>query len=133
MSNADTDESFGHSDGNGEAATYPNRVGSPSSPNQSLAEWFNPAALASPTLGTFGTNPRNSLRGPDLTDFDFALSKSWGCPGWESGKLMLRMDSINIFNHPSFRNPNNTIGGGDAISGTTITGRTVMLTGRFQF
>ena len=93
---------------------------------------------------TFGNNPRNSLRGPDLTDVDFSLAKTWGMPGWEQGKLQLRMDAINVLNHPSFRNPSNdlnpnalTSGVPDpsvgAISGTTITGRIVQLSARFSF
>ena len=73
---------------------------------QSLNQWFNQQAYASPAVNTFGTNPRNSLRGPDLLNFDFSLAKSWSIPGWESGKLQLRMDANNIFNHPAFSLPN---------------------------
>jgi hypothetical protein len=54
------------------------------------------------------------------------------------------MDAQNIFNHPSFQNPSNALnptalstGIADPsvaqITATTITGRTVMLTGRFSF
>ncbi len=113
---------------------YPNRVGSPSASNQTITQWFNPAAYAAPSPNTFGTNPRNSLRGPDLTDLDFALGKSWSLPKWEQGKLSLRMDAINLFNHPSFENPSGDIGSGAGrITGTVITGRIVQLSARLSF
>jgi hypothetical protein len=54
------------------------------------------------------------------------------------------MDAENIFNHPSFQNPSNSLNPTALSTGipdpsvaqvtaTTITGRTVMLTGRFSF
>ena len=136
--------SLGGSDGNGQAALYPNRIGNPHAAKQSLSQWYNQLAYAAPPVNTFGTNPRNSLRGPDLSNFDFSLAKSWSIPGWESGKVQLRMDAENVFNHPSFRNPSNKLnptalstGIADPsvaqVTATTITGRTVMLTGRFSF
>jgi Carboxypeptidase regulatory-like domain len=118
-------------------ALYPDLVGNPHVSNQSINQWFNSSAYAAPALNTFGDNKRNSLRGPDLTDVDFSLAKSWGIPRWEQGKLQLRMDAINVLNHPSFRNPFNQIsptgGGAGGISGTTITGRTLQLSARFSF
>ncbi len=136
--------SLGGSDGNSQAALYPNRAGNPHAAKQSINQWFNQLAYTAPPVNTFGTNPRNSLRGPDLSNFDFSLAKSWGIPGWESGKVQLRMDAENIFNHPSFRNPSNGLnptalstGVPDPsvaqITATTVTGRSVMLTGRFSF
>ncbi len=123
---------------------YPNLIGNPHVSNQSIKQWFNQLAYAVPATNTFGNNPRNSLRGPKLTDVDFSLGKTWGLPGWEEGKLQLRMDAINVLNHPSFRNPSNnlnpavlgtntpdpTVG---AITATTITGRIVQLSARFSF
>jgi hypothetical protein len=145
MDNPSIDGSLGSTDGNGQAALYPNRSGNPSAGGQSIASWFNQLAYAEPGANTFGTNPRNSLRGPDFVLFDFSLAKSWGMPGWESGKFQLRMDAQNIFNHPAFRNPTNVLN--HAVLGTStpdtsvgaITstdgnyGRTIQLSGRFQF
>src|SRR5215469_15415999 len=123
----------------GGAVWYPNLVGNPHVSNQSISEWFDPGAYAAPAANTFGTNPRNSLRGPDLTDVDFSLGKSWSLPRWEQGNLQLRMDAINVLNHPSFANPSNAINsnglasGVGVISGTAITGRIVQLSARFSF
>jgi len=129
---------------NNAAALYPNLVGKPSASHQSISQWFNQLAYAAPAANTFGNNKRNSLRGPDLTDVDFSLAKSWGMPRWESAKVQLRIDAINLFNHPSFANPSNNLNptalnsqtpdpSVGQITGTTITGRTVQLSGRFSF
>jgi hypothetical protein len=125
-------------------ALYPNLVGNPGASSQSINQWYNQLAFAPPSPNTFGNNKRNSLRGPDLTDVDFSLGKSFGIPGWEQGRFQLRMDAINILNHPSFRNPSNNLNPSALTSGvadpsvgritaTTITGRVVQLTGRFSF
>ncbi len=144
MNSSIPDGSLGGSDGNGAAALYPNKVGNPSSGGQSLSHWFNQLAYAAPAVNTFGTNPRNSLRSPDLTDIDFSLAKSWSLPGWERGKVQIRVDAIDLPNHPSFAPPSNQLNPTALSSGTpdpsvgqitatTINGRTVQLTGRFQF
>jgi hypothetical protein len=123
---------------------YPNLVGNPHVSNPSIKEWFNQLAYAAPPVNTFGNNKRNSLRGPKLSDVDFSLAKSWGMPGWEQGRLQLRMDAINVLNHPSFRNPSNNLNPTALASGapdpsvgqiteTTITGRTIQLEARFSF
>ena len=123
---------------------YPNLVGNPHVSNQSLNQWYNQLAYATPAPNTFGNNKRNSLRGPDLKSVDFSLVKNFGIPGWEQGKLQLRMDALNVLNHPSFRNPSNNLNPTALVSGvpdpsvgqvtaTTITGRIVQLSARFSF
>jgi len=109
-------------------------TGSPHVSNPSINGWFNAAAFAIPAADTFGNNKRNSLRGPKLTDLDFSLGKTWSLPGWEQGKLGLRMDATNILNHASFRNPDGKITDlSSGLTATTITGRTVQLSARFSF
>ena len=123
---------------------YPNLVGNPKVSNPSNAEWFNQLAYATPTTNTFGNNPRNSLRGPGLTSINFSLAKSFSIPRWEQGKLQIRMDATNIFNHPCFGIPNNNLNATELangvydpsigrITGTTITGRVIQLSARFSF
>ncbi len=90
-------------------------------------QWFNQQAYASPAANTFGTNPRNSLTGPDFVWFDFSMAKSLSMPGWEAGKIQIRMDANNIFNHPAFNDPNSELshadlGGTSSASVGTITG-----------
>jgi Carboxypeptidase regulatory-like domain len=123
---------------------YPNLVGNPHVSNPSLSQWYNQLAYAAPPANSFGDNPRNSLRGPRLTDFDFSLAKSWGMPRWEQARLQLRLDATNIFNHPSFQNPSNSLNPSalssgvpdpsvGRISATTITGRSAQVSARFSF
>ena len=144
MNSSIPDGSLGASDFNNAAALYPNRVGNPNSGGHSLNQWFNQLAYAAPAVNTFGTNPRNSLRAPDLTDIDFSLAKSWSLPRWERGKVQLRVDAVDLPNHPSFEHPSNALNPTALASGTpdtsvgqvtttSIQGRTVQLTGRFQF
>jgi hypothetical protein len=116
-------------------ALYPNLVGNPGVSNPSVSQWFNAAAFAIPAQNTFGNNKRNTLRGPKLTDMDFSLGKTWGLPGWEQGKLQLRMDATNILNHPSFQNPDSKLTDSSVgtITGTTIGGRILQLSARFSF
>jgi hypothetical protein len=126
---------------------YPNLVGNPSitrGSNPGRGFWFNQLAYATPATDTFGNAPRNSITGPDLTNINFSLVKSFNIPRWEQGKLQIRMDATNIFNHPSFNAPSNSLDpaalasgvpdpGVGVITGTTVTGRVIQLSGRFSF
>ena len=113
---------------------YPNLVGNPlSAPSHTIAEWFNVAAYAAPTAGTFGNVSRNSLYGPDLTDVNISLGKSF--PIMERMKLEIRGDATNVFNHPSFNLPDNSIGKGHIgqITGVTVGGRAMQLYAQVYF
>jgi hypothetical protein len=133
----------GAPDGNSEAAWYPTLSGNPGS-GGNINSWFNQLAYKSPAANSFGTNPRNSLTGPDMVWFDFSLAKSLSFPRWEQGKLQIRMDANNIFNHPAFSLPNSTLSHAALLSGTPSTsvgritgtdggGRTIQLSARFSF
>jgi hypothetical protein len=64
--------------------------------------------VANPALATYGTLPRNFLRGPGRTNFDLALSKTTALYG-ERLKLEFRAEFFNIFNHAEFSNPDTNI------------------------
>ena len=126
---------------------YPNLSGNPSiarGSNPGQGFWFNQLAYATPATDTFGTNPRNSLYGPDLATVNFSLAKTFNIPKWEQGKIQFRMDATNIFNHPCFKPPNNSLDpaalasgvpdpGVGVITSTTVTGRVIQLSARFSF
>jgi hypothetical protein len=59
----------------------------------------------------FGQGRRNQMFGPNYTDSDFAVSKGFGMPGWESGKLKLGAQFFNLFNHPNFGQPTSNVSG----------------------
>lgn len=59
--------------------------------------------VADPSLATYGTLPRNYLRGPGYINFDLALSKTTTLT--ERLKLEFRAEFFNVFNHVNFENP----------------------------
>jgi len=108
------------------ASQYPNVVGNPHPSNQSIHNWYNVAAFAQPTAGTFGDERRNQLVGPDLSEIDFSLGKNFSLR--EGIGLQFRIDGYNIFNHPSFGEPNTGVSfgtGGAPTSSSTITTTTI--------
>lgn len=76
------------------------------------AQWFNPAAFALPTIGTYGDVGRGILTGPGLSDVDFSIFKTTTLT--EGTTLQFRAEAFNIFNRVNFGVPNATV-----FSGTT--------------
>ena len=64
---------------------------------------LNPAAFTTPQPGMFGNLPRNALRGPNFTQFDFVLSKRFKFS--ETANLEFRTEVFNILNHANFDVP----------------------------
>jgi hypothetical protein len=124
-------------------SAFPNwsRV-NPKPANRSIQNWYNPAAFLQPDNGTFGNVRRNSLYGPGLNYVNLSGSKVFSIP-WEGIKLQIRCDAQNVFNHPSFGNPNTQLGGSSGvgtpytnntnINYTTVGGRNIQLGARLTF
>jgi carboxypeptidase family protein/TonB-dependent receptor-like protein len=68
----------------------------------------NSQVVANPALATYGTLPRNFLRGPGYINFDTAFSKTTPLFG-ERLKLEFRAEFFNIFNHANFQSPGNPV------------------------
>jgi hypothetical protein len=68
-----------------------------------INQYFNTAAFAPNAIGTFGTSPRNVLRGPGAVSFDFGFLKNF--PLQENVTLQFRAELFNAFNTPRFNNP----------------------------
>jgi hypothetical protein len=62
--------------------------------------WFNPAAFAPPTDGSYGNSQRAVFRLPGRNQWDLALAKNW----YPSGRtrVQIRADFINALNHTQF-------------------------------
>jgi len=91
-------------DGIDHAALVDNPYLSASRPNgQLVKEYFNTDAFALNALGTFGTAPRNFLRGPGLANMDFGLMKNFVVK--ERLTTQFRAEFFNVFNRPNFGNP----------------------------
>jgi hypothetical protein len=86
----------------------PNLVDNPNSGPGTPAEWFNTAAFAVPTQGTYGTAGRNVVTGPGLVDLDLSLQKE--ATLLERLKLQFRLDPYNSLNHPNFNLPGRILG-----------------------
>jgi len=64
--------------------------------------------VADPSLATYGTVPRNFLRGPGRFNVDLAVSKTTALVG-ERLKLELRFEFFNLLNHAEFNNPDTNV------------------------
>ena len=71
-----------------------------------MASWFNPCAFALNALGTFGDERTGALRGPYFQDWDMGLAKNFALR--ESVGLQFQLEAFNVFNHPSWGQPNLT-------------------------
>ena len=84
--------------------------------------WFNPnnlttnglggatcnACALNPALRTYGTFPRNGLRGPSQANVNLAIAKQTPLFG-ERLNLLFRAEFFNLFNHAQFQIPNTNI------------------------
>ena len=72
-----------------------------------IDRYLNTAAFAPAALGTFGTSPRNLMRGPGAASFDFGLMKLF--PVTERARLQFRAELFNAFNTPRLGGPNTNV------------------------
>lgn len=63
--------------------------------------------VANPALRTYGSVPRNFLRGPGRTNFDMTIAKTTAIT--ERLKLEIRADAFNLFNHAEWGIPSTNI------------------------
>jgi hypothetical protein len=80
----------------------PNLVGSISYP-KTAAEWFNPAAFAAPTPGTYGDLGHDAVRGPGRDDWNLSLFKSFVISEARGSRFEFRAESFNTWNHTQFK------------------------------
>jgi len=74
--------------------------------DRTINNWFNKACVVVPTDPSqpFGNAPRNSVRGPNSWQFDFAASKKFTLGG--PAQLEFRLEAFNLLNRTNFRPPN---------------------------
>jgi hypothetical protein len=112
----------------------PNCVGDWKPSNQSIEHWLDINAFAAAPLGTFGNCPVGVARAPGYANVDMVLSKQFGAGQGRYAEL--RIETFNLFNHPSFGPPArdisvpNTFG---AITTTVSAPRVVELAVKFYF
>jgi hypothetical protein len=113
-------------------SSRPNIIGPVVYPH-TLLHWFNPSAFATPAPYTYGNAGRNTLLGPGRTNFDWSLFKNF--PVREQMLFQLRFEAFNVFNHPQFGYPNQTVGNSQVgqITGIVGNARNLQASLRFQF
>ncbi len=119
----------------GNQVLYPNLAGNYKDMG-GIAHWYDVSAFSVPAPYTFGTYGRNQMRGPDMTNIDFALGKSFNLWPERGVKFQIRASANNVLNHPSFGQPGRNVGYGadsSAITSTTINGRDMEFYGRLSF
>src|SRR6476620_8590694 len=71
-----------------------------------LMNCFDQTAFALPAQFTFGTAPRNLLRGPGFVSTDLSFMKNLPIAG--GARFQFRAECYNIFNNVNYGNPNTT-------------------------
>jgi hypothetical protein len=69
--------------------------------------WFNPAAFAVPTQGTYSNQKFDQFYGPPTHQIDFSVFKNF--PITERAKLQFRAEIFNIFNFVNYSGPGNNV------------------------
>ena len=75
-----------------------------------IAQWFNPAAFATPAIGTYGNAGRNLITAPGSATVNAGLFKNFPLPLREGTKLQFRSEFFNVLNRVNLGNPNTTLG-----------------------
>jgi hypothetical protein len=93
----------------------PNVVGTLSEPggrtlSQEIAQWFNPAAFATPATGTFGNAGRDIITAPGTATANVGLFKTFPVPLREGVRIQFRSEFFNVLNRVNLGNPNVTLG-----------------------
>src|SRR5437899_6280940 len=104
------------------------------SDQRTVDKWFDTSRFATPPgrLGTCGRN--QDLRGPGISDVDFALSRTFSYFG-EGRSLEFRWETFNLLNTPYFGLPTNNVNSGSFGKITSLAGdpRVMQFALRFAF
>jgi hypothetical protein len=74
---------------------------------QTIGNWINPAAFATPANGAWGDAGRNLIRGPRFWQADIGLNKKF--PLTERFSMDFRAEAFNVLNRAQFGNPSGTL------------------------
>lgn len=104
--------------------------------NQTLQQWFNPAAFSVPAASCYcyGNAGRDILTGPRAFNVDLTAAKRFALG--EARYISFRAEFFNALNHPQFQIPGNTTAGSNgvgSISATARPSRQIQFALRFMF
>jgi hypothetical protein len=112
---------------------HANIVGDPHK-NVPKGDGFNPAAYAAPAQYTYGTAGRNSLRSAHLINMDASIFRQFPIGG--DRRFEFRLETFNLFNHPTLGRPNADLNNGSSfgtVNSTASTERQLQLGGKLIF
>ncbi len=119
----------------GENPIRANRTGQPIFPSgtHTAAQWFNPAAFATPAAFTFGDVGRNTVYGPGMQTLDLALARSFDIT--ERAKFQFRAEFFNALNHINLGTPDRFVNTPQfgTITEAATPGREIQLSARVSF
>ncbi len=92
-------------------------------PNVGGGRRVNAAAFKAPPAGQSGTASRNILRGFSSWQSDLAVRRQFAFR--DKYKLQVRAEAFNVFNHPNFSNPTNSLTSGLFGISTSMLGRSL--------
>ena len=79
--------------------------------NALINGYFNTSAFTLAAPGTFGTTGRNTLIGPGIINFDFAIFKDFALSE-RLGRIQFRNEYFNIFNNVNLGQPDSSVSDG---------------------
>ncbi len=119
----------------GENPIRANLTGQPIFPSgaHTAAQWFNPAAFATPAAFTFGDVGRNTVYGPGMQTLDLALARSFDIT--ERAKFQFRAEFFNALNHINLGTPDRFVNTPQfgTITEAATPGREIQLSARVSF
>jgi hypothetical protein len=74
--------------------------------DRTFYRYFDTSVFARPALGSVGTAPLISYRGPGINNWDMSLKRDFSVK--DKAKLEFRMDATNAFNHTQFNGVDST-------------------------
>jgi len=97
------------------------------------AEWFNPAAFATPAAFTFGNSGRNIVYGPGMQTMDLALAREFTVT--ERTRFQFRAEFFNALNKVNLGTPNRFVNTPQfgTITEAATPGREIQLSARISF
>jgi hypothetical protein len=82
-------------------------------------QWFDVTAFADPGPNRYGTAGRNTIRGPNLVNYDFSVFKQFRIS--ENKRIEFRTEFYNLTNTPHFNQPASNFSTKDSFGSITST------------
>lgn len=110
-----------------------NRIGAPFVANPTASQFLNPASFVAPPPFTFGTEGRNNLRSPFVSNMDLSIFRDFALT--ESKRLQFRADFFNAPNWQPLGTPDSTVGDPNfgQVFGTAQTEREIQFALKFYW